>query len=121
MRKWILLLVMVALIPLTNKAWALPDRAAAQEYSGSQTVKATGGDVFWVSINSNGVTAGDKVQLVDGGTGGTVRWSCIVSTGNTTGNQPCVSSTVANYFGTNIYLKETKAGGGTFFTDIQYF
>ena len=116
-----LLLLIAVVMFLGGRAWALPDNAAASEYSGSQTIKATGGSVFWVNVNSAGVTAGDKVQLLDGGASGTIRWTCIVSTGNTTGNQPCPSSTVADYFSTNIYLKETKASGGTFYTDIQLF
>jgi hypothetical protein len=116
-----LFLLIAVMMFLGSRAWALPDNVSATEYSGSQSIKATGGSVFWVNVNAAGVTAGDKVQLLDGGASGTVRWTCIVSTGNATGNQPCTSSTVADYFGTSIYLKETKAGGGTFYTDIQLF
>ncbi len=118
MRKWIFLLIAVCLIPFAINAWALPDNVQPSEYSGSQSVKSIPGTVYSANVNYKGVTAGDTVQLLDGGSSGTVRITCTASAANGT----CPNHyTVGALFQTNIYLKETKAGSGTFATDIQFF
>ncbi len=118
MRKWVLLFVMAALIPCAVNAWALPDRVQPSEYSGSQTIKSTGGDVYSIIVNAINVTLGDMVQFLDGGSSGTVRYTCIASTVNWTCRD---DFTAAALFNSSIYLKETKQGAGSFKTDVQYF
>lgn len=124
MKKSILFLLL--LILYTPMAWALPDQTQPVEITSSQgskiAIKTTNGTVYMISVNYAGVTAGDKVQIVDGasltdGSGGTIRLTCIASGAN--GNCT-VPLTVGAYFGTNIYLKETRTGGN-FTTDVQYF
>ena len=118
MKKLLLILAFLAVsASLIVRAWALPDNIVPSEYSGSQSLKQTGGVVYGVNVNYIGVTAGDKVQLIDGGAGGTVRFTCVASAAN--GSCPS-NYTAGAMFTTNIYLKETKTGGN-FYTDIQIF
>lgn len=119
MRKLFLILAFMAVVAFSVKAWALPDQVQGAEYSGGQTVKSTAGTIYSVNVNYKGVTAGDTVQLKDGGSSGTVRFTCTASAANGT----CAPSnyTVGALFQTNIYLQETKAASGTFSTDIQLF
>lgn len=124
MKKILLILVLIAFS--ITLAWALPDQAAPTEITSSQgpaiSIKATSGTVYLMSVSYVGVTAGDKIQIIDGasainGTGGTVRLTCVASAANGTCPVPL---SVGAYFATNIYLKETRTGGN-FFTDVQYF
>lgn len=115
----VLCVVVSVFIILNTKVWALPDQVQPKEYSGSQTVKSTPATVYSAIVSYVGVTVGDKVQLKDATTDtGNVRFTCVAATANGT----CVNNYVsAAFFDTAVYLKETKAGSGTFFTDIQMF
>jgi hypothetical protein len=115
MKKMFLVLVLMFLI--APKVWALPDNLSPVELSGSQVIKATSGVVYMVSVNYAGVTVGDSIQILDGGSGGTPRMRCIASSvsGNCT-----IPLTVGAYMATGIYYKENKTSG-TFYTDVQYF
>src|SRR5437867_1174321 len=119
MKKFLMLLFLsLFVIGLNCKAWALPDRVSANEYTTTTQVKSSSGEVFSVHVSYIGVTAGDKIQIFDSATSsGTVRYTCVASTTSGSCGDPL---TVANYFGTGIYYKETKSGG-SFITDIQYF
>lgn len=112
-----LLLILLTVVVSASLVWALPDQTQPVEVSGSQTIKTTSGTVYMISVNFAGVTAGDKVQIIDGGASGTIRLTCVAGAANGTCAVPL---TVGAYFGTNIYYKETKSGG-TFSTDVQFF
>jgi hypothetical protein len=116
MKKLILVLAVMLLV-FGGKAWALPDNLSPVELSGSQVIKATSGVVYMVSVNYIGVTVGDSVQILDGGSGGTARMRCVASSvsGNCT-----IPLTVGAYMATGIYYKENKTSGN-FYTDVQYF
>lgn len=105
------------MLATASYVWALPDNVTPLEVTGSQVIKATGGFVYSINVNYAGVTAGDKVQILDGGSGGTSRLTCTAS--GTNGNCS-IYLTVGAAFPTGIFYKETKTGGA-FTTDIQYF
>ena len=109
------LLLVLGLIFLCGKAWAMPDYVTSSEYSGSQAITTAPTTVYMFAVSYIGVTVGDKIQLLDGGSGGTVRLTCVASSVNGTCNSPL---TVGSPFLTSLYYKETKTSG-TFYTDIQ--
>lgn len=116
MKKFLLFLMIV--FALGVNAWALPDRIASSEYTVPTQIKSGPGDIYSVHVNYVGVTAGNKIQLIDGTTSSaTVRYTCVASATSGTCN---ALLTVAMYFGTAILYTESKSGG-TFTTDIQYF
>ncbi len=109
--------VLVLMLLLSVKAWALPDAVQPSEYSGSQQVKTKPVTVYSATVSYVGVTAGDYVQLLDGGSSGKARSLCVASTANGTCPNKYI---VGALFQTDLYLKESKSGG-TFYTDIQLF
>lgn len=112
-----MIVVLALMLVLSGKAWALPDNVQPSEYTGSQQIKTKPATIYSVNVNYIGVTAGDKVQMLDGGASGTIRFTCVASSANGT----CPSNfTVGALFQTDVYLKESKSGGN-FYTDIQMF
>lgn len=112
-----LIVITLLLIPLY--AWALPDRITPREYIGSQQITTKRTDVFAVSVSYAGVTAGDKIQLIDSTTSTTTPIVRTVVAPAANGSQ-MIAFTAADRFESGIYYKETKTGG-TFTLDIQYF
>lgn len=114
------LLLSLFLIAVTASiVWALPDNVTSTEVSnGSVLIKNKGGFVYSLNVNYIGVTAGDKVQLVDGQDGtGTPSITCVAASASGNCSIPL---TVGAVFNSGIYYKETKSGGN-FISDIQYF
>lgn len=113
------LFLLLALMVLASNSWATPDQAKPVEVSGSQAIKASAGMVYSVSMSYIGATAGDNIKLKDSlSDTGNILFTCVASASSGT----CISNfTVAAYFGTGIYYKESKTGAATIVTDIQYF
>lgn len=79
--------------------------ALASVTTADATVKATGGTVYSVMINMNGVTAADKVEIKDGTT---VKLSFVATA---TAQSFMLNPSVGINFDTSIVVDETKSGG----------
>lgn len=112
------LLLLLTLLVATN-VWALPDPVTSTEYTGSQQITTRGTNVFSYLLSYTGVTAGDKIQLIDSTTSTTtpIVRTIVASTAN--GSVP-ITFTAADRFNSGVYYKETKSGGN-FTLDVQKF
>lgn len=85
------------------------------QLSADGSIKASAGVLYGLIIGYTGVTAGDKVEIKDGGSGGTVRMTVVLPAAQGT---IVVSLPVPATFASSIYSDETKSGGTIYVTGI---
>lgn len=111
------LVIMLGLVFMGTMALAAPEKVRSIQYQGSQLVNTGSAAIYGLAVSYKGVTAGDKVEIMDGLTASaTVDFSIYADAANGTKIVPLLSAVSVD---TGIYLNETKSGGN-FTTDIQF-
>ena len=118
MKRLIVFLITISLIGIAYAA----DQAPLHEYSGSQqiTTGPSKNGIYNAIVSYAGVTAGDKIQLIDSTSSTTTPIVLTVVAATANGSTPIRFTPTAGYFQNGIYYKETKSGG-TFTIDMQQF